>query len=127
MKLQSLYIPIVLLLLLAITSCRGDKPKRMPDTLPDVHGYISQIKRTTQKQDKYKATIMVKAIEGVDVKYPVASIQLDKETLIESQTGEHLKLELLREGHEIKAWFDGEVLESYPVQGYVKAIRVELH
>ncbi len=126
MKIRLTYILTIALLHLLLTGCRGDKPKRMPDTLPDVHGYISNIKKTTQKHNGAKAVIMVKAIEGINVKYPEANIQVDKHTLIESKSGEHLKLEQLLEGQEIEAWFDDTVIESYPVQGYVKAIRVEL-
>lgn len=112
------------ILLCSLSACRGDEPKRMPDTLPDVHGYISHIKKTSEISEKSKAVILVKALEGIDVKYSEANIRVDKNTLIESETGEHLKLEQLREGHEIQAWFEGEVMESQPVQGYVKAVRV---
>jgi hypothetical protein len=126
MKLKPYLLLVSILIVSILSSCRGDKPKRMPDTLPDVHGYISSIKTATQNQDQYKAIIMVKAIEGINTKYKEASIQVDKKTLIESKTGKHLKFEQLREGHEIEAWFDGEIMESYPVQGYVKAIRVDL-
>lgn len=126
MKSLPLFILFAFTLQFILAGCRGEKPKRMPDTLPDVHGYISNIKTTAQKDNQSKAIINVKAIEGIDVKYQEASIRLDKKTLIESKTGKHLKLEQLREGQEIEAWFDGNIQESYPVQGYVKAVRVQL-
>ncbi|GAA4440744.1 hypothetical protein GCM10023188_38400 [Pontibacter saemangeumensis] len=114
---------ITLLPLLLFSSC-SDEPKRIPDTLPDVHGYIGSIKRTANNNDAAKAVVMVKAMEGLEADYPDASIRIDEDTKIEDMNGKSLKLEQLREGHEIQAWFEGDVLESMPVQGYAKAIRV---
>lgn len=111
-------------LLLLFSSC-SDEPKRIPDTLPDVHGYIGSIKRTANNSDAAKAVVMVKAMEGLEADYPDASIRIDDNTKIEDMNGKPLKLEQLREGHEIQAWFEGDALETMPVQGYAKAIRVE--
>ena len=115
----------VCLTLLLLSGC-SDEPKRIPDTLPDVHGYIGSIKRTASNDEAVKAIVMVKAIEGLQADYPDASIRIDEDTKIEDADGKPLKLEQLREGHEIQAWFEeGGVLESMPVQGYAKAIRVK--
>ena len=114
-----------MVLLLAWCCSCSDEPKRMPDTLPDVHGYIGEIKRTANKSGVVKAVIMVKAVEGLEGDYPDASLRIDENTLIEDATGKELKLEQLREGHEVQAWFEGDVMESMPVQGYAKAMRVE--
>ncbi len=103
----------------------SQEPKRIPDTLPDVHGYIGSIKRSSNKGNTAKAVVMVKALEGIEVRYPNANISVDEHTKIEDMTGKTLKLEQLREGHEIQAWFDGDVQESMPVQGYAQAIRVK--
>lgn len=113
----------MLLHLLFYSSC-SNEPKRIPDTLPDVHGYIGSIKRTGSKNSVAKAVVMVKAMEGLEADYPDASIRIDESTKIEDTKGKPLKLEQLREGHEIQAWFEGDILESMPVQGYAKAIRV---
>ena len=115
-----------ILLAVLFAACRGGEPKRLPDTLPDVHGYIANIKKTNEKSEKSKAVVLVKAMEGIDTRYKEANIRIDKNTLIETESGEHLKIEQLREGHEIEAWFEGNIMESMPVQGYVKAIRVTL-
>ncbi|WP_299824269.1 DUF3221 domain-containing protein [uncultured Pontibacter sp.] len=124
---MKVYAPLMLaaVLLLLLAGCRGDEPKRMPDTLPDVRGYISHIKKTAEKSDQSKAVLLVRTIEGIDVKQKEADIQLDKNTLIESQSGEYLKLEQLREGQEVEAWFEGDVVDAEPVRGYVKAVRVK--
>ncbi|MBC5993473.1 DUF3221 domain-containing protein [Pontibacter cellulosilyticus] len=121
---QSVQIIFSALLILVLASCRGGEPKRMPDTLPDVHGYISSIKKTNGKSDGSKAIVLVKALDGIKTTYTEANISIDKNTLIETQNGEELKVEQLREGQEVEAWFEGEVMESMPVQGYIKALRV---
>lgn len=125
MKISATFI-LAALLLSILAGCRGEEPKRMPDTLPDVHGYISHIKKTSEKSEKSRAVILVKAIDTSDVKYKEANIQVDKNTLIETSDGAHLKLEQLREGQEVEAWFEGEVMDSVPVQGYVKGLRVTI-
>lgn len=112
------------LLLLLSSSC-SEEPKRIPSTLPDVHGYIGDIKRTANNGSAAKAVIMVKSIEGLDANHPVASLRIDENTLIEDTTGKELKLEQLREGHEVQAWLEGGIMETKPVQGYAKAIRVD--
>ena len=115
----------VCLTLMLLCGC-SDEPKRIPDTLPDVHGYIGSIKRTASNDEAVKAIVMVKAIEGLQADYPDASIRIDEDTKIEDADGKPLKLEQLREGHEIQAWFEeGGMLESMPVQGYAKAVRVK--
>lgn len=111
-------------MLLISSSCK-DAPKRMPDTLPDVRGYIDDIKRTNTNGGGVKAVIMVKKIEGLEADYPDASVRIDENTLIQDTNGKELKLEQLREGHEVQAWFEGGISESMPVQGYAKAMRVD--
>ncbi|WP_276499248.1 DUF3221 domain-containing protein [Pontibacter litorisediminis] len=120
---QATYSLLSLLLLLALFSCR-QKPKRIPDTLPDVYGYITHIKYNTQNGKKAKAVVAVKSLEGVSATYQDASVKIDEHTLIESGDGETLTLDELREGHQIQAWFDGDVQEMQPVQGHAKAVRI---
>ena len=114
----------MVLLLLLSSSC-SEEPKRIPSTLPDVHGYIVDIKRTATNGNAAKAVIIVKTMEGIEADYPDASVRIDENTLIEATTGEELKLEQLREGHEVQAWFEGDILDEKPLQGYAKAIRVD--
>lgn len=112
------------LLLLLCSSCR-DEPKRMPDTLPDVRGHIEDIKRTANNGEAAKAVIMVRTIEGLEADHPSASLRIDENTLIEDTDGKALRLDQLREGHEVQAWLEGDLLDTMPVQGYAKAMRVE--
>jgi hypothetical protein len=59
----------------------------------------------------------------METKYDAATITIDDETLIKSSGGKELKLEHLKKGQEIQAWFRGDVMESMPIQGYAKAVR----
>lgn len=121
---RKLYGTVAAILLLCLVSgCRGDEPKRIPDTMPDVYGTITSI--TTEDDDYAKAVVMVQTMEGVEARYPNANISIDDETLIEDSNGKRLKLEHLQKGQEVQAWFEGDVVEEIPVQGYVKAVRVK--
>lgn len=116
----------MLLAFLLLAGCRGDEPKRMPDTLPDVRGIIRDIQRTSENGGEATAVVMVEAVQGIEVRYPKASITIDKSTLLETPEGEPLQLEQLQEGQEVEAWLEGEVMESFPVQAKAKAVRVAM-
>ncbi|WP_158607138.1 DUF3221 domain-containing protein [Pontibacter oryzae] len=93
--------------------------------MPDVHGYITNIKRAATNDEAVKAEVAVKALDGVEAQFKDANIKIDEHTLIEDETGKMLTLKNLREGHEVQVWFDGEVMESDPVQAYAKAVRIK--
>lgn len=61
-----LYLSCLLLLGTLLSGC--EEPKRIPDTLPDVYGYITDIKRTATNGKVAKAVVAVKSMEGVDRK-----------------------------------------------------------
>ncbi|MBC5775332.1 DUF3221 domain-containing protein [Pontibacter sp. KCTC 32443] len=109
-----------------LTNCRGDEPKRMPDTVPDINGSITSLTETEAEGSKITAQLLVEAKEGSRATYPSASIKVDHNTLIENNEGKRIKAGLLQEGQEVEVWFDGPVRESMPVQATAKAIRVSL-
>jgi len=114
---------ISVLLLATGLSCRQE-PKRMPDTLPDVYGYITHIKYTAKNGNKTSAVVAVKSLEGVSATYTDANVRIDEHTLIEDEGGTQMALNELREGHQIQAWFDGQVQEKQPVLGRAIAVRI---
>jgi hypothetical protein len=116
-----LYLMLSSLSVIYLIGCRGEEPKRIPDTLPDVAGHITDI--SAVNNDQAHAIVEVRAIEGMEAKYDAATITIDNKTLIKTSGGKELKIEHLRKGQEIQAWFRGEVMESMPVQGYAKAVR----
>ncbi|RIJ42843.1 DUF3221 domain-containing protein [Pontibacter oryzae] len=123
-KITPLYFLITVLSATFLFAC-SKEPKRIPDTMPDVHGYITNIKRAATNDEAVKAEVAVKALDGVEAQFKDANIKIDEHTLIEDETGKMLTLKNLREGHEVQVWFDGEVMESDPVQAYAKAVRIK--
>lgn len=108
----------------SLFSCRDSELKRMPDTLPDIEGKIISISRENKDADNASVTILVKALEGIDVRIPEAHITVTEQTLIEDSDGEILSDEVLRQGMEVDIWIDNEMRESFPVQANAVAIRV---
>ncbi|NEM98150.1 DUF3221 domain-containing protein [Pontibacter burrus] len=122
------YIRICTLLYLAVLllSCRGDEPKRIPDTLPDIIGSVITISQPATQDQKEPLQLLVKADDEQATNYSQASVTVNKNTLIESKDGKHLKAGALQEGQLIEVWFEDEVMESMPVQARAKAIRINL-
>ena len=112
--------------ILLLTSCRGDEPKRMPDTLPDILGNITSITQADTDGNKMTVQLLVEAKQGTKTAYPKASIKVDDSSLIEDETGKRIKAGQLREGQQVEVWFTDEVMESFPVQATAKALRVQL-
>jgi hypothetical protein len=121
MKKYISYLPLAALLLVA---CQTQDTRQIPDTLPDVHGNITNLKKTNAKKDAAVAVVLVEAVEGIKTNHTKASLRIDNKTLIEGQDGAVLKLEQLREGQLVEVWFGDPVMESFPVQAHAAAIRV---
>jgi hypothetical protein len=105
-------------------SCRGEELKRMPDTLPDITGKITNLAETATTQNNIHLQIMVEASQGKESTYPEASIKVDDDTLIEDKDGKRLKAGQLKQGQQVEVWFGDAVMESMPVQATAVAIRV---
>ena len=112
------------LAILLLTACRGDEPKRMPDTVPDINGQITSLSETATTQKNTRLQLMVVAATETESPYPKASIKVNDDTLIEDKDGKRLKAGQLRQGQQVEVWFDGAVMESMPVQATAMAIRV---
>lgn len=115
------YLIVYTLLTALLIGCRGETPKRMPDTLPDVQGKITSV---SQSEDEIATVIQVSAVEGVDSISPQANITVDENTLIEDAEGETLRLNDLQNGLNVEVWVREEMIESSPVQAQAAAIRV---
>lgn len=120
-----LYTLYFMLLVSALVACRGEEPKRMPDTLPDMEGNIVSLDRPVKEDDKV-VQLFVKAPETQEEGFPEASIRVDESTLIEDKDGKVLKPAHLQQGQQVEVWFENEVMESMPVQATAKAVRVQL-
>ncbi|MFT2010178.1 DUF3221 domain-containing protein [Pontibacter sp. 13R65] len=122
-----LYTPVFFILTLLLASCSGDTGKQIPDTVPDIQGNITTLKKAaSKKKDNSLSVILVEAQEKTTSTYSKASIKIDSNTHIEDQDGGILKPEQLREGQQVEAWLQGPIMESEPVQAYATAVRVTL-
>ncbi len=111
--------------LVLLVACRGDEPKRMPDTIPEITGTITTLTQTDATKQNIQLQIIVTATDKEAGQYPQASIKVLDETLIETDKGKRVKAGKLREGQLVNVWFnDGVIAESMPVQVSAKAIKV---
>lgn len=117
-------IPFVLIFNIILLGCSTQDAGKIPDTQPDMMGKITKIKRTAAKNKSHVATILVEPPAGLNSHHSKANIKVDQNTLIQNLEGEPLKLEHLREGLKVEAWFDGPTIETDPIQVHAKAIRV---
>jgi hypothetical protein len=54
-----------------------------------------------------------------------ASVRLTRSTLVVRGSGEAVHPDELQVGRKVSAWFEGPVMESYPVQATAGAVRIE--
>jgi hypothetical protein len=54
-----------------------------------------------------------------------ASLRLTAKTRVVRGSGETARVEDLRVGQQVSAWFDGPVMQSYPIQAAAAAVRIE--
>ena len=121
MKIQS---SLLLLLIILTTSCRGEEPKRMPDTLPDIRGSITTLQTSKDEKDHAYTTLVVESIEGISAEFPKASITAGENTLIETQDGAELTVEALQEGQSVQVWIDREIIDPSAVEAKAIAIKI---
>lgn len=114
-------LPLVALLL---AGCQTQDGFQIPNTQPDMRGSITNIKKTNSKKKEGVAVVLVESVEGVQTNYTQATLRIDAKTYIENLQGATLRLEHLREGQLVEAWFDEQVMESFPVQAHASAVRV---
>ncbi|MBD1396904.1 DUF3221 domain-containing protein [Pontibacter sp. JH31] len=118
------YFSLLPILALLLSACQAQDTHQIPNTLPDVHGYITSLKKTNSKKKAGVAEVLVESIEGVETNHARASLRIDGSTYIESLDGSIIPLDQLREGQMVEAWFDTPVMETFPVQAHASAIRV---
>jgi len=117
---------IFYLAILWLAACRGDEPKRMPDTIPDITGTITTITPTEPGNNKKRVQMLVEADQNSTAALKQASITVTDDTLVEDADGKRLKAGQLKQGQKVDVWFEGAVRESMPVQATAKAVRVNL-
>ena len=67
---------IACLALTILMACRGDEPKRMPDTIPEITGTITTLTQTDATKQNIQLQIIVTATDKEIGQYPQASIKV---------------------------------------------------
>ncbi len=91
----------------------------------DSLGFQGEITEITFREGNIEATILVEGELAENVAYDKAYVTITKETAIVKKAGnKKLSVSDLKEGLKVEGVFEGDVAESYPVQGTAKFIRV---
>jgi hypothetical protein len=109
---------------LLLAGCQTQDGPYIPNTQPDMRGNITSLKKTNSKKKAGVAVLLVESVEGVQTNHTKATLRIDANTHIETLDGSTLKLDHLREGQLVEAWFDDQVIESFPIQAHAVAIRI---
>jgi hypothetical protein len=112
-----------LVLGLLITGCRGEEPKRMPDTIPDITGMITQLQEH-EEDTKDEIQLLVETQEDDGANTLSASVIINKHTLIETKDGARIKAGQLKPGLLVEVWYREKIMETMPAQAEAKALRV---
>ena len=118
------YLNIFPLAALLLAGCQTQDGFQIPDSQPDMRGSITNIKKTNSKKKEGVAVVMVESVEGVQTSRTKATLRIDAKTYIENVEGATLRLEQLREGQLVEAWFEEQPMDSLPAQTHAAAIRV---
>lgn len=118
------YTYILPLFALLLAGCQTQDSPHIPNTQPDMRGNITSLKKTNSKKKDGIAIVLVESVEGIHTNHTQATLRIDAKTHIEGVDGATLRLENLREGQMVEAWFDEQVMESFPIQAHAAAIRV---
>lgn len=86
---------------------------------PQIRGEILTLSQTGNV-----AGIYVEGEALNDSSVTAASVTITKDTDLLNQNGKSIKFDDLEEGTSVEIEFEGEIAESYPVQGTAKTIRV---
>jgi hypothetical protein len=88
----------------------------LPDTKPDIHGVVtaSEGVRIRIEENPHDATGSNKA-----------SLRIEPRTVIRRRTGEPAAAGDLVIGTRVSAWYEGPVMESYPLQALARVIVIE--
>lgn len=112
---------LLILALLLAAGCGGQAP-RGASGRPDVSGVIKQVSSATGGGDL--GNILV---EGTGPSPQAASVTVTSKTAIFDLTAPRrlAGFASLKQGEQVWVWFDGPVLQSYPVQG--RATEIDIH
>ena len=112
--------------LLAGLACVGSGPSSRPGGRQVPDGVISEapsIQGTVTRKSSDRILVEEEPLDSSGS--AKASVRLTSATRVLRRSGEASGVDDLRVGQKVSAWFDGPVMESYPVQAIAGAVRIE--
>jgi len=121
---------VLLILLMLLTACFNNENEVDQDQLPEdsgselvTYGVAGRIIKIINKETEDEITILVEnESENNGAEYDKASVKITDDTII--YDGEGSKIETFELGQYVRVFFEGEVMESYPVQGLARQINI---
>lgn len=110
-------------LLLLCLACGGSGSRSSPRETPDVLTTEAAIRGTITHRGADRILIEEEPLDSSGS--AKASVRLTSATRVLRGGGETGRRDDLTVGQEVSAWFDGPVMESYPVQATASAVRIE--
>lgn len=116
-----LIIVLTTILMISMTGCMKTSNNKNPEKI-GIRGLITKV---LIDESKGVSAIMVEGKVESDTLHDNAKVGIEKGTKISTGTaGQKLTASELKEGMKVEIVFQGPVMESYPVQGKAKTIRV---
>ncbi len=90
---------------------------------PDMVGLVKEFQ---EGADTYHCSILVEENPFSNSQYDLAWVRITEDTVIirNGVEVEGVACLSLKEGMQVRVWFAGPVMESYPVQGYARRIEI---
>lgn len=92
-----------------------------PNSAPYMAGRVTAITQTGANF----GTVRIEAVPGTASNGPKAVATVDAVTVVLSRDGKRGDFRTLAAGQWVRVWFDGAILESYPVQGFANTIKID--
>lgn len=70
-------------------------------------------------------TVRIEAVPGSATNGPKAVASVDAVTVVLDRDGKRGDFRTLAAGQWVRVWFDGAILQSYPVQGFANTIKID--
>ncbi len=123
---------VILMSLMLFTACVNNENNASDDQLPGdsgsqlvtygVAGYITKI---TENEANSEITILVEGdLENNGAEYDKASVTVTNDTVIYNEEGSEAEMKNLELDQYVTVFFEGNVMESYPVQATAKQINI---
>ncbi len=108
----------------ALLACSAEKNASTP-TEPNSAPYMAgRVTAITQTGANF-GTVRVETVPGTASNGPKAVATVDAVTLVLGRDGKRGDFRTLAAGQWVRVWFDGAILQTYPVQGFANAIKID--